>query len=296
MDWDDLKILLALSRKGSARGAAQALGVSNSTVTRRLDEMERVLGTQLFDRTPDGYRMTVAAEAFLPTAEHVEELVLSAERKITGGDQELEGAIRLTLPPTSGLHFLVEALSAFSQQYPLIELELMASNDALDLSRREADIAIRVMPQGVKPPEYLIGRYLSPISASTYVHRSMLNPNQPDDTSHLAWIGKNLGDQVEPWLSETDVPPRPVRHAIDNLALLYEAVNCKMGMAYMPCFTAYGQPDVIRIPGARINHHADMWVLTHKDLRLSARMRVLREVIARAFAGISHQLDSRPAE
>jgi DNA-binding transcriptional LysR family regulator len=296
LDWDDLKILLALSRKGSARGAAQALGVSNSTVTRRLDEMERVLGTHLFDRTPDGYRMTAAAEAFLPTAEHVEELVLSAERKVTGGDQELEGTIRLTLPPTGGLHFLVEELSEFSEQYPLIELELMASNDALDLSRREADIAIRVMPQGVKPPEYLIGRYISPISASTYVHRSMLNPNQPEDTSHLTWIGKNPGDQVEAWLANTDFPDRPVRHAIDNLSLVYEAVNCKMGMAYMPCFMSYNQPDVIRIPGARINHDSDMWVLTHKDLRLSARMRVLRDVIARAFASISHQLDSRPPE
>jgi molybdenum-dependent DNA-binding transcriptional regulator ModE len=91
VDWDDLKILLAVSRKRSARGAAQELGISNSTVTRRLDELERSLGTRLFDRTPEGYRITQSAENLLPTAEHVEDLLLAAERQITGVDQELQG-------------------------------------------------------------------------------------------------------------------------------------------------------------------------------------------------------------
>ena len=113
MDWDDLKVLLALSRRGSARGAAQTLGVSNSTVTRRLDDMELKLHSRLFDRTPDGYRLTAAGEQLLPTAEQVEELVMAAERKVTGGDQELEGVIRLTVPPASSMGFIVRRLAAF---------------------------------------------------------------------------------------------------------------------------------------------------------------------------------------
>ena len=294
MDWDDLKVLLELSRKGSARAAAQSLGVSNSTVTRRLDEMERQLGTQLFDRTPDGYRMTAAAEDFLPTAEHVEELVLAAERKITGGDQEFEGPIRLTLPPVSGLGFLMKAMTEFANQYSGIDLELMPSNEALDLSRREADIAIRVMPQGVQPPEYLIGRYLCPLTASSYVHRDLLNPDNPEDISHLTWIGKNPGNQAEPWLASTDYPDLPVRHAIDHITMLSDALRCKMGVAYAPCFSVYHSPEIVRVPGATIVHHSDMWVLTHKDLRLSARMRALREIIAEEFGKIRHQLDTRP--
>ena len=103
MDWDDLKVFLALSRKGSARGAAQDLGVSNSTITRRLDDMEHKLQAHLFDRTPYGYRMPAAGEQVLPTAEHVEELVMAVERRITGGDSELHGTIRLTLPPAGRL-------------------------------------------------------------------------------------------------------------------------------------------------------------------------------------------------
>jgi DNA-binding transcriptional LysR family regulator len=292
MDWDDLKVLLALSRKGSARGAAQELGVSNSTVTRRLDDMESQLHTRLFDRTPDGYKLTGAGEEVLPTAEHVEELLLAAERKITGGDQELEGNVRVTMPPVNRMGFLIRRLADFAEQYPGIELELLAGVEALDLSRREADIAIRVLPASVSPPEYLIGRHLTRITASAYVHRDHLNPEDPADVSHLQWIGKNSEGQNREWLAKTDFPQLPVRHSIVDVSLLLEAVRNGMGMAYMPCFSCYGQADIVRVPGARIVHNSDMWVLTHKDLRLSARMRVLREVIAEEFAKVRHQLDS----
>ena len=294
MDWDDMKVFLALSRKGSARGAAQALGVSNSTVTRRLDDMERDLGTQLFDRTPDGYRMTAGAEELMPTAEHVEELILGAERKITGGNQELEGAIRLTMPPV-GLAFLMERLALFAEQYPGIELELLPSIEALDLSRREAYIAIRVFKAGVKPPDYLIGRLLSPLTASAYVHRDLLNPDDPEDVSHLQWIGKYPGNQREDWLEKTDFPDNLIRHAIEDIALVAQAVEYKMGMAYMPCFSASFHPTLVRVPGAVVVHHSDLWVITHKDQRQSARLRVLREIIAEEFGKERHRIDTRDA-
>ena len=293
MDWDDLKVFLALSRKGSARGAAQELGVSNSTITRRLDDMEHKLQAHLFDRTPDGYRMTVAGEQVLPTAEHVEELVMGIERRITGGDQELRGSIRLTFPPAGSLGFLMKRIAHFAEEYPGIDLELMSSFDTADLSRREADIAVRVMPAGTQPPEYLIGRHLAALTASTYVHRDLLNPDRPEDVSHLTWIGKRSIDQKEEWLAQTDYPRQPVRHAIVDFRLLADAVRYKMGMALLPCFMAYNAPEIVRVPGARIVHQSDMWVLTHKDLRLTSRLRVLREVIAEEFTKVREQMDSR---
>lgn len=296
MDWDDLKVLLALSRRGSARGAAQQLGVSNSTITRRLDDMEHKLQTRLFDRTPDGYRLTGAGEQLLPTAEHVEELVLAAERKVTGGDQALVGSIRLTIPPAAALGFLMDRLATFAGQYPGIELEISSSVDPLDLSRREADIALRVMPANVSPPDYLIGRRVATLSASTYVHRDLLNENRPEDVSRLVWIGKSPEGGKEDWLASTDFPDRPVRHAIIDFSLVAEAVRARMGMAYLPCFAAFGDPAIVRVPGASVRHHSDMWVLTHQDLRLSARMRAVREIIAEAFAGIQHRLDTRGTE
>ncbi|MEM6581525.1 MAG: LysR family transcriptional regulator [Pseudomonadota bacterium] len=293
MNWDDLKVFLALSRNGSARGAAQDLGVSNSTVTRRLDDMEHKLQAHLFDRTPDGYRLTTAGEQILPTAEHIEELIMGVERKITGGDQELEGVIRLTLPPAGSLSFLVERLVQFSEQYPNIELELMTSADAADLSRREADIAIRVMAADTPLPDYLIGRRVGALTASAYVHRDLLNPEDNTDVSHLRWIGKRTEHVAEEWLAITDYPDLPVRHAVGDIFLAAQTVRYKLGMAYLPCFLAYGDPDIVRVPGATIVHQSDMWVLTHKDLRLSARLRVMRELLADEFQKIAHQLDSR---
>jgi DNA-binding transcriptional LysR family regulator len=295
MDWDDMKVLLALARKGSARGAAQMLGVSNSTVTRRLDDMEQTLHTRLFDRTPDGYRMTASAEQLMPTAEHVEELILSAERKISGEDQELEGNIRLTMPDIGGMGFLIERLADFASRYPGIELELMPSYDELDLSRREADIAIRVMPAGVAPPDYLIGRLLGHMSASSYVRSDLLNPANPEDISHLSWIGKSPLDQADTWVRDGDFPELGVRHSILNLNLLVEAVKYGMGIGYLPCFSVVGEAEIVKVPGATVVHHSDIWVLTHRDLRLSARMRVLREVIADEFIRIRHKFDTNCA-
>jgi DNA-binding transcriptional LysR family regulator len=293
MDWDDIKVLLALARKGSARGAAQVLGVSNSTVTRRLDELEHNLKAHLFDRTPDGYRLTAAAEQLLPTAEHVEELILAAERRIHGEDQHLEGPVRVTLPASGGMGRLMKRLARFAEEYPGIELELSSSTETLDLSRREADIAVRVMPAGVKPPDNLIGRYLSPLSASAYVHRDLLRKDAPDDVSHLVWVGKAPAGQKEEWLQSTDFRDNPVRHAIQELSLVVGAVRAKMGMAFLPCLFASDHKELVRVPGARVVHQSDLWVLTHKDLRLSARLRALREVIAEEFERLRPQLDSR---
>lgn len=293
MDWDDLKVLLALARRRSARGAAQELGVSNSTVTRRLDDFERALGTRLFDRTPEGYRMTQSAENLLPTAEHVEELVLAAERRVSGEDQELEGLIRLTLPTAQGLSVLIPSLAQFARDYPLIELDIITSAESLDLGRREADIAIRVFRTEDAPPENLIGRKVSAMTFAPYVHRDLLNPDNPEDTSHLTWIawGPSVPDQ--PWVDRCRNGHLPTRHVVGDINFQVEAVRYGMGMIFAPCVLFREEPDIVRVPGEATHHLLDLWVLTHKDLRLSARMRILREILAEELGQLSPSFDSR---
>lgn len=292
MDWDDLKVLIAISRKRSARGAAQLLGVSNSTVTRRLDELERDLGSRLFDRTPEGYRMTQTAENLLPTAEHVEELLLTAQRQLTGTDQELEGTIRLTLPPATGFNILMPRLAKFADEYPGIDLEIISSADALDLGRREADIAIRVFRTGTTPPETLIGRKISAMTASAYVHRDLLNPDNPEDVSHLNWIGMHGNTYDDAWKRACKNGHLPVRHAVSAITLQVEAVRAQMGMMFAPCAMFRDHSEVVRVPGEEVHHYLDLWVLTHKDLRLSARMRVLREILAEELLQLRPYFDS----
>ncbi|MEM1404516.1 MAG: LysR family transcriptional regulator [Pseudomonadota bacterium] len=295
MDWDDLKVLLALSRKRSARAAASELGVSNSTVTRRLDDMERSLGTRLFDRTPEGYRMTQSAENLIPTAEHVEELILTAERKVSGVDQELEGLIRLTLPSATGLNIIMPRVAQFAEKYPGIELEIITSPESLDLGRREADIAIRVFRAGVAPPESLIGRKISTMTASAYVHRDLLNPDDPEDVSHLTWIAIGAAVVDKPW-TVCKNGHLPVRHSVADINLQLEAVRNRMGMMFSPCVIFRNHPEIVRVPGEEIHHYLDIWVLSHRDLRLSARMRILREIIADELAQLRPAFDSYLAD
>ena len=104
MNWDDLKVLLALSRAGSTRKAAATLGVSNTTVMRRLESLEEQVGGRLFDRTPDGFRVTPLADQLLPTASEVEEILTEAQRQVTGKDADLSGRIKLSLPAVPVTH------------------------------------------------------------------------------------------------------------------------------------------------------------------------------------------------
>lgn len=295
MDWDDLKVVLVLSRSGSAKGAARLLNVSKSTISRRLDEMERKLHTRLFERMPDGYRLTRAGDEILPTALQVEKLVLEAERRVSGDDEELGGRLRLTVPPFTRSMFLIEPLVGFLKSHPEVELELVTSSDFQDLNRREADVALRILPANTSPSEHLIGKCISPLSASTYVHRSLLKTENHGDVSHLSWIGRNPMDRKQGWLVKSGYQHNPVRHSILDTNLLLDAMRAGLGMAYMLCFAAQHDPDIVRVPGARIVHNSDLWLLAHRDMRNSARLRAARELISSAFASVADQMDTRPA-
>ena len=137
MNWDDLKVLLALSRAGSTRKAAAKLSVSNTTVMRRLESLEEQVGGRLFDRTPDGFRATSLADQLLPAVREVEETLSEAERHVTGRDSELVGRIKLSLPAVPLTH-IAEAVSEFARQYPRIELDITVSDHPVDLARRDS--------------------------------------------------------------------------------------------------------------------------------------------------------------
>ena len=173
MNWDDLKVLLALSRAGSTRKAAATLGVSNTTVMRRLESLEEQVGGRLFDRTPDGFRVTPLADQLLPTASEVEEILTEAQRRVTGKDAELTGRIKLSLPAVPVTH-IAEAVSEFAIEYPRIELDISISDLPVDLARREADIAVRGIPKHKRPPKDIVGIKLGRISLGYCVHQELL--------------------------------------------------------------------------------------------------------------------------
>ena len=145
LSWDDVRVLLALVRDGTYKGAGKRLGVAPSTVGRRLDAMEEALGVRLFDRTPDGVQPTVLVEQLLPFAEQVEGAASALVNAVEGFESKPEGVVRLTAPPGLMDYFVIPRLPEFRQRFPGIRLELDASVTYADLTRREADLALRVL-------------------------------------------------------------------------------------------------------------------------------------------------------
>ena len=141
--WDDLELLLALGRAGTLSGAAQRLGVNTSTVGRRLDGLEAALAVHLFDRSPTGLSATELAEALLPVAETMERSVADALRLVEGRETAPQGLVRVTAPPGIANWFLAPALVRLRERYPALTIELDAAIGYADLTRREADIALR---------------------------------------------------------------------------------------------------------------------------------------------------------
>ena len=273
MNWDDLKVLLALSRAGSTRKAAATLGVSNTTVMRRLESLEEQVGGRLFDRTPDGFRVTPLADQLLPTASEVEEILTEAQRQVTGKDAELTGRIKLSLPAVPVTH-IAEAVSEFAIEYPRIELDISVSDLPVDLARREADIAVRGIPKHKRPPKDIVGIKLGRISLGYYVHQELLS-DAARGLRELTCIraserALSLGDLPDP-----ESLGLKSRHLIDGITPRMVAATNKLGVAALPCFLAKQYPELMLLPGVPSAHWGFTWLLHHKDLRQSARIRAL---------------------
>ena len=273
MNWDDLKVLLALSREGSTRKAASTMGVSNTTVMRRLESLEDQIGGKLFDRTPDGYTPTALADQLLPTAKIVEQTLGEAERQVSGKDSELSGRVKLSLPAVPVTH-ISESVAEFAQKYPRIELDISVSDEPVDLARREADIAVRGLPKDKRPPKDIVGIKIGRISLGYYVHKELLS-EAARGQRQLTFIRAshavlNLGDLPAP-----ETLGLESRHLIDGLTPRMVAVTHKLGVAALPCFLATQHPDLILLPGIPSAHWGYTWLLHHKDLRQSARIRAL---------------------
>jgi len=195
MDWDDIRYFLSVSRTGSIRGAAIKLGVNHSTVSRRISQLESNMGVRLFDKLPTGYIITPTGEEIIEFACQIEEQAHAMERKIYGRDTELSGNLRVTLTAALSTNLLMPDLEQFTRQYPGINIELVVSDEEFSLSKREADVAIRVT--NGKPPEHLIGRQLLTYAKCTYASREYIAlhdiENTPDSAHWIGWVYSTSG-------------------------------------------------------------------------------------------------------
>lgn len=273
LSWDDLKVLLACSRHGSTRLVAAALGVSNSTIARRLEILEAAIEGRLFDRTPDGLLVTTLCEELLPVAKTVEDTISDGQLRLTGRDALLAGKLKVSIADFKPMNrLLFEKLSEFSKTYPRIQLDVKSSNEIVDLSRREADFAIRGLKISQRPPKDIVGVKLGLLSVGLYVHKKLLSD---------ARLGKReltFIDTAE--VLPTELPTHSqlgikIKHSVDGVISRIDAVANQMGVAALPCCTVTDLNHVVRLPNTDSVPYRYVWLLYHKDLRQSARIRAL---------------------
>ena len=282
MNWDDLRLFLALSREGSVSRAGKLLGVTHTTVARRIAALEDTLGTRLFDRSREGYALTQAGENMLPLALDIEERTQTIDREIFGRDAALEGVLRITAPYDFSNRILVPTLPAFRQRYPGIDVELLTTTGHLDLAAREADLAIRLTPS---PPDYLVGREVVPLRHGIYCKPAYW---QRHGAAPALILFRAERDTPE-WVAE-HFPDATIALRTDNLSTMLAAVVAGLGIARMPCFEADACRAIRRLDRRLTPSDWGVWILNHVDLRSTARVRVAREYFQDVIAAASPRI------
>ena len=293
MNWNDLRVFLALARSGSIRSAAVRLEVSHSTVVRRIESLETALGVRLFERLPMGYTLTLAGEAMLERAEQVENQVHGLEISLMGQDAQLSGTIRVTLADDALIQDLLMAdLQAFKQRYPDIDVDLTTSYEVIDLGKREADVAIRFM---TNPPDYLVGHRLPDLNVSYYASHEYLEQHDLNaDPPTANWIGMTeiAAFPMAQWLRDSPYPYIPVRW---NLPMMSQqaAARSGLGMVMLPCYRGDQDPALQRVPPTKVVQGKPGWVLTLDELRTTERVKVFVTFIANAIRQKADLLEGR---
>jgi DNA-binding transcriptional LysR family regulator len=277
--WDDFRVVLVLAREGSVRSAARSLSVSHSTVLRRLGVLEATMGARLFERSADGYELTAAGQDVFDTASEVADVIGALERRVEGRDARLAGPVRITLPDPL-LRPLLPMIANVAAAYPDIALTLASTTSFVDLAHRQADIALRIADE---PPPELVGRRLAKVATGVYGATSYLARCKKKDLESLDWVGlpADSGMAFARWMTQ-HVPKARVSLRIGEPWALRHAVEAGIGVTILPCVTGDSEPSWTRV--ALVPEIvAPLWILTHRDLRTTARVRVLRDALADAI-------------
>ena len=289
-DWNDFRLILAVQRASMLTAAAKALGIDHSTAFRRLNALEARIGVRLFERLPGGiYQATLAGERMAAAAERMEDETLALDRDLVGQDHRLSGRVRVTSSETLAYARLTQHLAAFRQVQPGIEVELIIDNRVLSLSRREADIALRP----VRPKEGdLWGRKLADVAWAFYGAPARLDERDgplsdlDDLCNHplLGWEETAVGIRAADWLAHT-APPTAFVYRTNSLVNQLTAAKAGIGLALLPCYLGDCEPRLVRALSAPVPElTGELWIVTHVDLKGTARVRAFFDVVGDGLA------------
>jgi DNA-binding transcriptional LysR family regulator len=282
IDWDDMRYFLAVARGGSLRGGAENIQANHATVSRRLASLEASIGARLFDRSNAGLVLTQLGEDLLPHAERVEEEITAASRSVAGRDTRPSGPIYFSLPPSMALSSVPDDLTAFSKAHPDIELHIQVTDSMVDLVRREADVTLRVAHEVT---EDVVGRRLLRYAKAAYCSAEYAVRIEDNDGEGLHWTGwdEAEGEITAPWIKASAYPKAQLIHRIREGIMCLALARAGLGLTYLPCFMGDKEPGLVRAPYQKPVLDRSIWLLLHRDLRETARVRLFVDFLAARF-------------
>jgi DNA-binding transcriptional LysR family regulator len=280
VNWDDLRLFLAVAHSGSISGGARQLDLQHSTVSRRMRKLEQDLGVRLFDKVPSGYVLTTAGENLMQAASRIEREVLLVDGVLSGKDLKPSGPLRVTAIDNMATTVLMPMFTGFSRQYPEVTLHLMVSNSDVSLAQREADVAIRLTN---KPPDTLIGKRVITVSSAIYGSTDYIERLR-NDRVEPQWLGVECCGFHRSWTKQV-CGDQPHRFYVDDTLLTQAALREGMGVSILPCFMGDPDPALARYTEPRPEWDLGLWILLHPDLKRTARVLAFRDHMVEDIEG-----------
>lgn len=288
LDWDAFRFVKAVADRAGLTAAAADLGINPSTAFRRLGALEAHLDVRLFERLRTGYVPTPAGRAMIEAATRIETDVTGFARSVAGLGETPSGELRVTAPANFATGLLMPILVAFRARHPQIHLNLILAEEALNLSRRDADVAIRASRD---PNETLVGRRLSGIAWAVYGQAGRAY----GDLAQENWVspGPTVAGGLLARFVEARAAPERIVLRINTVTGLDAAVAAGIGIGPLPCFAADADPTLRRLSDPDPDLGAGLWLLTHPDLRHAARVRAFMEHVAEAILPLRPRFEGR---
>ena len=288
MNWDDLRIFLAVTRAGRVSAAARRLGVEHTTVSRRVAALEDHLGARLFYRTTSGYLLTPQGQHALADAEAMERAAIGVAARAREKSAEVAGRVRVALPPEFASHWLAPELEAFRAQHPRVVLQVQVGTRQLDLSRGEAELAVRSprpRQQGLVAAR--IARTSAALYASkTFVGRRRLRITDRDsakDVPLFVFTPALHMLQEAPWFQPL-LDSSSIALETNSTHALLAAALAGAGASVLPSFVAGRHDDLVAVSDSVADH--DVWLTTHPEFRRDPRVRVTADFLKSIAGGL----------
>lgn len=278
VNWDDLRVFLAVARSGSISSGARQLDLQHSTVSRRMRKLEQDLGVRLFDKVPSGYALTTAGESLVQAADRMEREVLSVDGTLSGKDLKPSGPLRVTAVDNMATTVLMPMFTAFSRCYPEVTLHVMVSNSDVSLAQREADVAIRLTNT---PPDTLIGKRVVTVSSAVYGSPLYIKQLR-EDGGEPQWLGVECCGFHKSWTKQACGDQTHLFY-VDDTLLTQAALREGMGVSILPCFMGDPDPALARYTEPQPEWDLGLWILLHPDLKRTARVLAFRDYMQQAI-------------